>query len=192
MEELMASALEIIGKKGFVAATVAEITEEAGYAKGTFYRFWSGKDEMLLQLIEQKLKDYRSTRDERLKEAESLEEVLTLVWDFLDSIMEDRNWARVFLEFTVHASRTQSLRRELRKDRYRFSNKIFSELLKDHVWPGYPLEKMGSLNTALFEGFLVHKVLGMDTLGPEDMRRAAITLALSIKEEPLVNNQPQE
>lgn len=175
----MAAATELFGSKGFFATTVAEITGKAGYAKGSFYRHFSGKDELVLKIIEEKLKEYRTMRKKRMSGAKSLEEVIEIIWDFLDLIMDDRNWSRVFLEFTIHASRDKVLKEELNKDKYRLSNTIFAELLSGFVETDFPLDKVGALNTALFEGFLIHSILDTGVLSKEDAREAALSLALA-------------
>ena len=87
---------------------------------------------------------------------------------------------KCFLEFTVHASRDEDLKRQLHKGVYRLSNEIFAELVEPFVNTGYSPEKMGALNTALFEGFLIHNILGTGLLSRDDFRRAAVTLALSM------------
>ena len=177
--ELMAAATELFGSKGFFATTVAEITKKAGYAKGSFYRHFEGKDEIVLKIIEDKLRQYRTKRKKRISEARDLEGVVEAIWDFLDLIMEDRNWSRVFLEFAIHASRDAELKAKLNDERYRLSDKIFADLLEEYVETDYPLEKVGALNTALFEGFLVHSILDTGVLSKEDVREAALTLALA-------------
>ena len=67
MEELMASAVELFGTQGFASTSVAEITEHAGYAKGSFYRHWNSKDELFLQIVERKFRQYRATRHDRVQ-----------------------------------------------------------------------------------------------------------------------------
>lgn len=180
--ELLDAAQRLFEEKGFFATTIAEITARAGYAKGSFYRHWAGKDELILQLVEQKLAAYRARRAERLQSARSLEEALDAVWDFLDSIVDDRNWSRVFLEFTIHASRDERLKAELAKRIYRLSDAMFADIVGGYVPQGYPAEKMGALNTALFEGFLIHSILGTGTLQTRDVRLAARALALALKD----------
>lgn len=179
-EELLQAALELFQENGFFATTIADITERAGYAKGSFYRHWQSKDDIILQLIERKLADYRAARTPRLAKAQSLSDALDAIWDFLDAIMDDSNWSRVFLEFTIHASRHENLKAELAKRGCRLSNPIFAELVRDFVSSDFPPEKMGALNTALFEGFLIHSVLGTGVLTKDDMRHAAKTLALAL------------
>lgn len=180
MQELMAAAEELFGRKGYANTTVAEITRQAGYAKGSFYRHWESKDRLFLQIVEHKLKTYRTTRDERLREARNFREALTIIWDFLEAIVEDRNWAKVFLEFTVQAARNPELRQELRQSQYRLSEKVFADLVRGFVTADYPPEKLGALNTVLFEGFMVHNALETGVVRLADIREAAVALAMSL------------
>ncbi|WP_338668087.1 TetR/AcrR family transcriptional regulator [Pseudodesulfovibrio methanolicus] len=178
MRELMGSAIELFGTKGFSSTSVAEITEHAGYAKGSFYRHWNSKDELFLQIVEQKFKEYRATRHDRVQRAADLREAMDIIWDFLETIVADRNWSAIFLEFTIHAATNESLRRLLNQSDYRLSDRVFADLVRDHVTSDFPPEKIGALNTALFEGFLIHRALGTETLSLAEVREAAIDLAV--------------
>lgn len=176
-EELLASAMTLFGHKGFAATTIAEITKAAGYAKGSFYSHWAGKDDIFLEILERKMGEYRQARGEKILEAESLDDIFEIIWDFLESIMDDMNWSKVFLEFTIHASRDERLKNELNRSKYRLSNEIFTDLIRGFVRNDFPPEKIGSLNTAIFEGFLIQNILQTDVLNRQDVRRAALMLA---------------
>lgn len=178
MNELMASAITLFGENGFMNTSVAEITDHAGYAKGSFYRHWNSKDELFLLIVEQKFKQYREAREGRAAEAANLTEAMNVIWDFLESIINDKSWSSIFLEFTVYSAKSEILRKLMNKSVYRLSNEIFAELVRDHVETDYPPEKIGAINTALFEGFLIHRSLGTQLLTVKDVRDAAIALAL--------------
>jgi len=178
-QELEASAIRLFGRKGYLETSVAEITSEAGYSKGSFYRHWQSKDELFLQIIENKLKSYRAERDQHLDEIHSLDEAMNSIWDFLESIIDDADWSRIFLEFTMHVTRNEGLRDTLNQQPYRLSNNLFASLVQKHVTSDFPPEKIGALNTALFEGFLIHRALGTGTLDKADVRAAALFLARS-------------
>lgn len=178
MNELMASATELFGKNGFVNTSVAEITDHAGYAKGSFYRHWNSKDELFLLIVEQKFKQYRSERHDKVKKAANLVEAMNIIWDFLETIINDRSWSSIFLEFTVYSVKSEILRKLMNKSVYRLSNTIFADLVRDHVETDFPPEKIGALNTALFEGFLIHRSLGTQLLTIGDVRQAAISMAV--------------
>lgn len=181
--ELLESAEKLFARKGFLATTVAEITAGAGYAKGNFYRHWHSKDDIMLEIIAGKMQSYRRMRDNALRDAHNLEEVMTHILDFLETMIDDRNWCSVFLEFTIHASRNETLRNRLNQSIYRLSNAIFEDIVGPHVRGGCPARKIGALNTALFEGFLIHSLLGTNTIDRTDFRRAAMRLALANAED---------
>jgi len=178
MNELMASAIHLFGSKGFAQTAVAEITEHAGYAKGSFYRHWNSKDELFLSIVEQKFKQYRAKRHEKIRKAKDLEEAMNVIWDFLETIVRDKNWSSIFLEFTVYSATSDTLRKLMNKSVYRLSNDVFAELVEHHVTTNFPPEKIGALNTAMFEGFLIQQTLGSGDLTFEDIRENAIAMAL--------------
>lgn len=177
--ELLDSAEKLFAAKGFVATTVAEITADAGYAKGNFYRHWQSKDEIMLAIIAIKMQSYRAMRDATLQHAISLEEVMDRILDFMETMIDDRNWSAVFLEFTIHASRNADLRERLNQSIHRLSDDIFEDIVGPFVQGNCPARKIGALNTALFEGFLIHSLLGTGTINRTDFRRAAMKLALA-------------
>jgi hypothetical protein len=75
--------------------------------------------------------------------------------------------------------RDEELCAELRRSQYRLSEDIFAELVRPFVTTDYPAEKIGALNTALFEGFMVHNALEAGVLELEDVREAAVALAVA-------------
>jgi AcrR family transcriptional regulator len=178
MNDLMDSAQKLFVRKGYVATSVAEITDNAGYSKGNFYRYWASKDRLFLDILEAKMRDYREARDKKLSTAGSLEEVINIIWDFLEDIVRDCNWAKVFLEFTIHAARTPEIRGDLGLSQYRLSDEIFAGLISEYLETDFPAEKLGALNTVMFEGFMVHNALGTGVLDLQTVRDAAVTLIL--------------
>lgn len=178
-EDLKDAALSLFNRKGYIATTIADITKTAGYAKGTFYLYWKSKEDLFLTIMAGRLAGYREARREGLESATSIKDVLVVLIDFLESIIDDDNWAKVFLEFTIYASGSERLRKELNKSIYRLSSDLFAEILAPYKTTDFPSKKMGALVTALFEGFVIQNLLGITVLDKEDMRKAILTLALS-------------
>ncbi len=54
-QRLLSESLRLFREKGFEQTTVAEITEAAGVAKGTFFNYFATKEDVLLALGEQTL-----------------------------------------------------------------------------------------------------------------------------------------
>lgn len=51
-ETLLEAALEVFKEQGFYAASVAEINRRSGVSQGTFYQYFSSKDQLLLELVD--------------------------------------------------------------------------------------------------------------------------------------------
>jgi AcrR family transcriptional regulator len=176
-QEIMEQAVTVFCRKGFKQATIAEITSQAGYAKGNFYRHWRSKDEIFLDIMEDRLRSYRATRQRKLERAESSEQAVHVIMDFLDTIVEDTAWARVILEFTTHAFGSDELKQKLNQSSYRLNTSLFADLLAPYVPDRESTRKLGALVTALFEGFLIQQFLETGVLGKEDLREAVLVLA---------------
>src|SRR3954453_3233684 len=54
-EELLSAALRVFARRGYREAGVDEIAAEAGYSKGALYWHFSGKEDLLLALIEERI-----------------------------------------------------------------------------------------------------------------------------------------
>jgi AcrR family transcriptional regulator len=54
-EELLSAALRVFARRGYRAAGVDEIAAEAGYSKGALYWHFSGKEELLTALLEERI-----------------------------------------------------------------------------------------------------------------------------------------
>ena len=171
-EELMQSAARIFERKGFTAATIAQITDHAGYAKGSFYRYWKSKDEIFLAIMEDRLREYRRLRQKGLDRAQNLDQMLDVLVDFLEAIIDDENWSWVFLEFTIHAFNNREVKKKLNQSDYRLSTDLFSRILSPFIHDSTQAQKLGALVIALFEGFLIQQILENNVLSKEDLREA--------------------
>jgi AcrR family transcriptional regulator len=54
-DELLAAALRVFARRGYQQAGVDEIADAAGYSKGALYWHFSGKDDLLLALLEERI-----------------------------------------------------------------------------------------------------------------------------------------
>ncbi len=64
---ILAAAQHIFSKKGFHQATVEEVAEAAGVGKGTVYLYFPSKKEILVALIEERLRDLAQALDARVR-----------------------------------------------------------------------------------------------------------------------------
>ncbi|MGZ4216479.1 MAG: TetR/AcrR family transcriptional regulator [Solirubrobacteraceae bacterium] len=54
-EELLTAALHVFARRGYGQAGVDEVVAEAGYSKGALYWHFSGKDDLLMALLEERI-----------------------------------------------------------------------------------------------------------------------------------------
>src|SRR3954469_8380359 len=54
-DELLTAALQVFARRGYREAGVDEIAAEAGYSKGALYWHFSGKEELLMALLEERI-----------------------------------------------------------------------------------------------------------------------------------------
>lgn len=178
-QELMQAAFSLFEQKGFYSTSISEITGQAGYAKGNFYRHWASKNDLFLDIMAARLKHYRSKRDPELQKAGDIEEVAEIIISFLENMIDDKTWYKVFLEFTVHSFDDDRIKKALNDSRYRLSSSLFARLFSPFVADYASTQKLGAQVTALFEGFLIHQALESNVLSKEDLRKAILTLARS-------------
>ncbi|MFO7803822.1 MAG: TetR/AcrR family transcriptional regulator [Desulfovermiculus sp.] len=181
-QELMHSAGRIFERRGFGAATIAQITDHAGYAKGSFYRYWKSKDDIFLAIMEARLRAYRDLRKQGISQAKNLDQMLHVLVDFLETIIDDENWSKVFLEFTIHAFDNKEVKNKLNRSNYRLSTDLFSQILAPFIQDSQKAQKLGALVIALFEGFLIQQFLETDVLHKEDLRRTILFLGQKFSE----------
>jgi len=59
--EILEAAAEVFARRGFAAATLAELAQAAGYAAPSLYRYFTSKEEIFRSLVELLLSDLRAT-----------------------------------------------------------------------------------------------------------------------------------
>jgi len=65
---ILEAAVRVFADRGFFSATVAEIARAAGVADGTIYLYFKGKDDLLLQLFEEKMAELTASAQQALSE----------------------------------------------------------------------------------------------------------------------------
>jgi TetR/AcrR family transcriptional regulator, fatty acid metabolism regulator protein len=60
-ERILAAAERVFAKRGFFASRVSEIAKDAGVADGTIYLYFKSKDDLLISLFEDRMKQVNTT-----------------------------------------------------------------------------------------------------------------------------------
>jgi AcrR family transcriptional regulator len=104
---LIDAATKVVARRGFHAATVDEIAEEAGFSVGALYSNFEGKDDLFLAVFDGHLRWYEA----RLGAAAGTPDPGQVFNDWMDALMENPEQLLIFIEFWAYAVRKPKLRR---------------------------------------------------------------------------------
>jgi len=89
-ERLIATAAKLFFERGYTAVGVAEICDEAGLKKGSFYHFFETKNDLVLQAIDCYAQTYRDLIERALQPDRTAREQLVAVLHGVCGLMERR------------------------------------------------------------------------------------------------------
>jgi AcrR family transcriptional regulator len=119
--DLIAAARRVFLERGFHAATLDEIAEEAGYTKGAVYSNFSGKDDLFLALLAEHYAGRAELYEALVLTPGDLDETNRAVARvMLDAYEREPTWWPLVSDFASHAARRPELNERLRATREGF------------------------------------------------------------------------
>jgi len=116
--ELVEAARAVFLRRGFHAASLDEIAEEAGYTKGAVYSNFAGKDDLFLAVLDEYYSRRAETYRDFIFDQDDIEDSYRAVARYWrDANEREPEMARLIAEFLVHASRHEPLRSAARRVR---------------------------------------------------------------------------
>src|SRR3954470_14070390 len=79
IQSIQEATMRVIARKGMAAATMQEIADEAGVAKGTIYLYFRDRDELVEKTFESAMNDLHRRVDEALEKEGTFEQRLRAV-----------------------------------------------------------------------------------------------------------------
>jgi AcrR family transcriptional regulator len=163
-ECLMQSAATVFARRGLQQASIDEVAEDAGFTKGAFYANFKNKEELFLAMLDERFAKRIADIERVIASEGSAAEKARRYGDvFAESLRADREWERLFFEFSVYAVRDEDFRQEL-VTRYRaMRGRIAAALQADaHQYgkePALPLDQVALMTSAMSNGFALEKLL---------------------------------
>lgn len=94
---IIEAAVKVFAEKGFYLAKVSDVAKAAKVADGTIYLYFKNKDDLLINLFEQKMELILQRFQERLQDIpDSVEKLHSFVDLYFTLIKEDKDLADVF------------------------------------------------------------------------------------------------
>ena len=164
-EMLLDAALAIISRDGFDRATMAEIAENAGMAKGTVYNYFETKEDILTALLRERAQQFEHVlEDDTVPPRTALTAIAEV---FLAETVDNHpELARLVL---LESPRFPDLAREMLGRMLQAGNRTVARYLERQAAAGHvrPLRQPEATSMSFF-GMLVSYILVKDILaGPE-------------------------
>jgi len=167
---LVRSAADVFARRGFHAATVDEIAENAGFSVGALYSNFARKEDLLLAAIEQNVNDWTRLFAERFREAEDIRDQARSIADaWIAGVSAEPEPFLLWVELWAYAVRNDRLRDELAV-RSRSIRELFTSMLREGaeqagvVLPEGLAEELGAVFDALGLGLAVRRLLDPDSV----------------------------
>ena len=170
--ELVEAARRIFLRRGFHAASLEEIAEEAGYTKGAVYSNFEGKDELFLAVLDAHFEQRaRALTDVVLDEERLQESYRAVARSMVAADEREPRWTPLLLEFWTHASRQGPLRLAVSERRERFLEVIaglIDELASRHgVEYPIPTKEVARGSAALARGMALERLLNPEAVSAD-------------------------
>lgn len=163
-EALLTSAMRVLADKGLHRASIDDIAAQAGFTKGAFYANFRSKEELFLALLDLHFAERLAAIDRLTSSTDAISAQAEQVGiDFLATLRGDEAWCRLFLEFSSHATRHESFKRELvsRTDDLRDGVAAILErrAAEAGITPTVPADYVARMTFAMAHGVAIEQLL---------------------------------
>jgi AcrR family transcriptional regulator len=161
---LLEAAGRVFARRGIAQASVDEVARDAGFTKGAVYANFDSKEELFLAMLEERFAERLEEMDRALSTDEPPEaQARTAGRDFVDSLNLDPEWARLFFEAGLHASRDPAFGAKLAAH-YDAMRERMAELLRRRAQeggfdPGVPFEEVATMVFAMANGVAFERLV---------------------------------
>lgn len=184
-EQILAAAARVFADRGFHAASLDAIADEAGYSRGAVYYNFADKEELFLEMLDrrcaERAQDLREVfRGDGDDIGETSRQAQIASRQAFEAMTGDTEWRALYLEFLAHAARDREFRRTLGKrlDRMRGALDDLVEQRTAPVADALPMspQQLAMVLDALGIGLWAHHMLHGNRAVPPDLYADAVGL----------------
>jgi AcrR family transcriptional regulator len=178
-QALIDAASDLFEAKGFIATSIAEVADEAGYTTGALYSNFANKEDLYLAVIERQVATEMAALGEALSAEPTTAGRIELVgrW-YVSHAGQGRRRARAFAEVALMAQNNADTLARLRQQREALHQSVADLVHQQEVELGVafhvPSATLARAVTALLEGFALSSVID------EDLDEAEVIAALDL------------
>ncbi|MEK6375241.1 MAG: TetR family transcriptional regulator [Acidobacteriota bacterium] len=146
------AAMRVIARKGMASATMQEIADEAGIAKGTIYLYFRDRDELVEKTFESAMSDLHDRVEVALEKEGSFEEKLRAVLAAqIDYFQANREFFRLYISLRYPEGSAQQQRRQKRHCQPQYKSRVerIAGVLREAMARG-EIRQLDPMRLALF------------------------------------------
>lgn len=147
---------ELFSKFGFQKTSIFDITKKVGIAQGTFYKFFSSKEELyfvILEMEEQKLREQLTVGDIFI-EKDPKQSIKNILRQMIQTIEENSLIRELFIGNTM-ARIVKNLSPELLEEHYQNDSFAIEPLLEKLKKEGFIVEKEPEMIASILRSFFL-------------------------------------
>lgn len=152
IESIQEATMRVIARKGMAAATMQEIADEAGVAKGTIYLYFRDRDELVEKTFESAINRLMQRIDAALERDLDIEaKIRAIMAAHLGFFSENREFFRLYLSLRMPEGPAARQRRQKQscQPRYRVRAEKFAAALREAMDRG-EIRRVDAYKLALF------------------------------------------
>lgn len=178
-QHLLDAAAVVFARDGFHGASIDEVAATAGFTKGAVYSNFKNKDDLFVELLDDRLGRQFALVESILEDAPNIDrhDEMNRMADFVWRAMNNDEWTLLYLEFLVYAARNPEAKAKLAESA-RESRKFVVEMRNNEFPeddPPFDAEEFATVSLALFNG------LGIDHLiDPDAVTKSTLNGALGL------------
>ena len=162
-EQLLISAREVFEQRGYADSSLEEIAERAGFTRKAVYSNFSGKAELLLEIVERRFQSHIDQVEAIIAEASAEQAAVDIGSVFSAYFSSERAWEQLFFEFCSVASRDEQIgdrfRARFRDAKSAITSLVEAEMERQGVALPMPPERFVNGIFALFSGISLEKLI---------------------------------
>ena len=167
--ELIDAAARVVGRKGYHAATVDDIAAEAGFTKGAFYSNFVSKEDVFIQLVADRSRNWTIAVARAYEGNEPLPERLKKGGEVLTHMVQEQvDWMLLSSEMLSQCVRDPGMRQRLAAA-YEECRQVIARVV-DRVETDFgvrlptPSEQVATMMMAMTDGFVYQRLADPERL----------------------------
>lgn len=108
-EKIRAAAMELFIKQGYYATSISDIAKQGGISKGLIYNYYKGKEELLSEMVEARIKEVVEVMEEAFTLNAPREQLKHIIDGAIDYIHQKPEVHRFFLHLQTQPESDEEL-----------------------------------------------------------------------------------